>query len=276
MEEHVSWLTQFVNHYLGGAAFALLHALHIQPTHPDLPIPEHVVMSMVVFLIAAVGTLWLRPRLSVDNPGGAQQIVEMLFTNPLGFGIKDLLEENAHDKSGKYMAMVGSVSVFILLANLLSVFPAFSAPTAEKTVPLGCAIVIFLYFNWQGIKHHSVGYYLLTFAGSPRHLGDWLLGILLFPVELISTSARILSLTVRLWANIFASDLLYVIFLGLLVGPVTWGWGKSPVLGVAMGIFPAIIPVAFIGLHIFVAIIQTYVFTLLPSIYIGIATADEH
>lgn len=276
MEEHVSWLTQFVNHYLGGLAIALLHALHIQPSHPNLPIPEHVVMSMMVFAIGALVTLWLRPRLSVDNPGGAQQIAELLFTNPLGFGIKDLLEENAHDKTGKYMAMVGSVSVFILLANLLSVFPAFSAPTAEKTVPLGCAIVIFLYFNWQGIKHHSVGYYLLTFAGSPRKLGDWLLGILLFPVELISTSARILSLTVRLWANIFASDLLYVIFLGLLVGPVTWGWGKSPVLGVALGIFPAIIPVAFIGLHIFVAIIQTYVFTLLPSIYIGIATADEH
>jgi F-type H+-transporting ATPase subunit a len=276
MEEHVSWLTHFVNHYLGGTAIALLHALHIQPSHPDLPIPESVVMSMMVFVIGALITLWLKPRLSVENPGGAQQIAEMLFTNPLGFGIKDLLEENAHDKKGKYIALVGSVSVFILLANLLSVFPLFSAPTAEKTVPLGCAIVIFLYFNWQGIKHHSVGHYMLTFAGSPRTFGDALLGILLFPVELISTTARMLSLTVRLWANIFASDLLYVIFLGLLVGPVTWGWSKSPALGLALGIFPAVIPVAFIGLHIFVAIIQTYVFTLLPAIYIGIATADEH
>jgi F-type H+-transporting ATPase subunit a len=276
MEEHVSWLTQFVNHYLGGIALALLQALHIHPSHPDLPIPESVVMSMVVFVIGALGSLWLKPRLSVENPGGAQQIAELLLTNPLGFGVKDLLEENAHDKKGKYVAMVGSVSLFILLANLLSVFPLFSAPTAEKTVPLGCAIVIFLYFNWQGIKHHTVGYYLLTFAGSPRTFGDWLLGILLFPVELISTAARILSLTVRLWANIFASDLLYVIFLGLLVVPVTWGWEKSPALGVALGIFPAFIPIAFIGLHIFVAIIQTYVFTLLPSIYIGIATADEH
>jgi F-type H+-transporting ATPase subunit a len=276
MEEHVSWLTQFVNHYLGGAAFALLHALHLQPSHPDLPIPEHVVMCLMVFILGAIGSLWLRPRLSVDNPGGAQQIAEMLFTNPLGFGIQDLLEENAHDHKGKYVPMVGSVALFILLANLLSVFPLFSAPTAEKTVPLGCAIVIFIYFNWQGITHHGIGHYLLTFAGSPKKLGDWLLGILLFPVELFSTSVRLLSLTVRLWANIFASDLLYVIFLGLLVGPVTWGWEKSPVLGVALGIFPAFIPIAFIGLHIFVAIIQTYVFTLLPSIYIGIATADEH
>jgi F-type H+-transporting ATPase subunit a len=276
MEEHVSSLTHFVNHIFGGAALALLQALHIHPSHPDLPIPENVVMSVVVLLIGAVGSLWLRSRLSVENPGGAQQIAEMLFTNPLGFGIQDLLEENAHDHKGKYVPMVGGVALFILLANLLSVIPAFSAPTAVKTVPLGCAIVIFLYFNWQGIKHHTVGYYLLTFAGSPKSLGDWLLGILLFPVELISTAARILSLTVRLWANIFASDLLYVIFLGLLVAPVSWGWEKSPVLGVALGIFPAFIPIAFIGLHIFVAIIQTYVFTLLPSIYIGIATADEH
>ena len=276
MEERVSWLTQFVNHYLGGAAIALLHALRIQPSHPDLPIPEHVVMALVVFLIGALATLWLRPRLSVDNPGGAQQIAELLLTNPLGFGIQDLLEENAHDQKGQYLAMVGSVSVFILLANLLGVFPMFSSPTADKTVPLGCAIITLLYFNWQGIKHHGVARYLLTFAGSPKEMGDWFLGLLLFPVELFSTSVRLLSLTVRLWANIFASDLLYGIFVGLLAGLATWGWGKSPVLGVVLGIFPAIIPVAFIGLHIFVAIMQTYVFTLLPSVYLGIATAEEH
>ncbi|HTC62313.1 MAG TPA: F0F1 ATP synthase subunit A [Candidatus Saccharimonadales bacterium] len=276
MEGHVNWLTRFANHYLGGVALALLHALHIQPSHPDFPIPEHVVMSMIVFVIGALVTLWLKPRLSVDNPGGAQQIAEMLITNPIGFGIRDLLIENAHDKKGKYVAMVGSVAAFILLSNGLSVFPLFSAPTGDISVPLGCAIVVFLYFNWQGIKHHTVGYYMLTFAGSPKSLGDWFLGILLFPVELISTAARLLSLTVRLWANIFASDLLYVIFLGLFVQPVIWGLGKSTLLGVGLGIFPAIFPLPFIALQIFVAIIQAYVFTLLPSIYIGIATADEH
>ena len=276
METHVSWLTQIVNQVLGNFALGLLSALHIQPSNPATPIPEHVVMSFVVFVIGVLGTLWLRPRLSVDNPGGVQQVAELLITNPVGFGIRDLLDENVKHGGRRYMAMIGSVSVFILLANLLSLFPAFTAPTAEKAVPLGCAIVIFLYFNLQGIRHHGVGHYLLTFAGAPRSLGDWLLGILLFPVELISTSARILSLTVRLWANIFASDLLYVIFLGLLVQPAVWGWHKSPALGIILGIFPAIIPIAFIGLHIFVAIIQTYVFTLLPSIYIGIATADEH
>ena len=99
---------------------------------------------------------------------------------------------------------------------------------------------------------------------------------MLFPVELISTSARLLSLTVRLWANMFASDLIYSIFLGLLAGATTFGWSKNPILGVVLGIFPAIIPVAFIALHIFVAVVQAYVFTVLPSVYLGMATADEH
>ena len=132
METHVSWLTQIVNQYLGHAALALLSALHIQPSVPATPIPERVVMMGVVFLIGALGTLWLRPRLSVDNPGGAQQIAELLITNPVGFGIRDLLIENAHDKKGKHVAMVGSIAVFILVANILSLVPAFSAPTARE------------------------------------------------------------------------------------------------------------------------------------------------
>jgi F-type H+-transporting ATPase subunit a len=271
MESHISWLTQIVNQYLGHFALGLLSALHIQPSNPATPIPEHVVMSFVVFVIGVLGTLWLRSRLSVDNPGGVQQVAELLITNPIGFGIRDLLDENVKHDGRRYMAMIGSVSIFILLANLLSLIPALSAPTAEKAVPLGCAIVIFLYFNWQGIRHHGPLKYLKHVSGPV-----WWLSWLMFPVEIISTCARILSLTVRLWANIFASDLLYGIFLGLLIQPAVWGWNKSPALGVALGIFPAIIPLAFIGLHIFVAIIQTYVFTLLPSIYIGIATAEEH
>ncbi len=91
-----------------------------------------------------------------------------------------------------------------------------------------------------------------------------------------STTARLLSLTVRLWANIFASDMIYGLFLSLTLAPVVWGWEKSPVLGVILGIFPALIPLAFIALHIFVSIVQTYVFTILPAVYIGLATAEEH
>ena len=276
MAEHVTGLTEFVNHYLGRFALALLSALHIRPENPDMPIAEHVVMGVVVLIIGTLLALLLRSRLSVEKPGAAQQIAELLLTNPLGFGIKDLLEENVHHGALKLIPFVGSISVFVLLSNLLSVIPVFAAPTADKSVPLACAILTFLYFNWQGVRHHGVGHYLLTFAGSPRQLGDWLLAILLFPVELVSTSARILSLTVRLWANIVASDLLYTIFLGLFSMATIAAWSKSPVFGVVIAVLPATIPIAFIGLHIFVAIIQAYIFTVLPSVYLGMATADEH
>ena len=276
MEHELKQLTHWVNHLLGPLALQLLHALHIQPTDYDHPIPEYVVMSLVVLVVGILLAMILRTRLSVERPGGFQQAAEMLLTNPLGFGIKDLLEENVAHGAERYIPFIGAISIFILLSNLLSVFPAFSSPTGIAIVPLACASLVFLYFNWQGIRHHGVGHYLLTFAGSPKHFGDWLLAFLLFPVEIISTSARLLSLTVRLWANIFASDLIYGIFLGLLLGPFEWAWTKSPILGLIVGIFPVLVPIAFVGLHIFVSVIQAYIFTVLPSIYVGLAVADEH
>jgi F-type H+-transporting ATPase subunit a len=276
MEEHVSPLTRWFNHIFAPIALSLLHALHIQPKDYDTPIPEYVVMAIMVMVLCTVLALILRARLSVERPGAFQQIAELLFTNPLGFGIKDLLEENVGHGGEKYIAFTGSISIFILMSNLLSVFPALSAPTAFVYVPLACASLTFIYFNWQGVRHHGVGHYLLTFAGSPKNAADYALAVLLFPVELISTAARLLSLTVRLWANIFASDMLYTIFLSLLVKLTFFAWGKFAVLGAVLAVLPVAVPMAFIGLHIFVAIIQAYVFTVLPSIYLGIATADEH
>jgi len=276
MTEHVTGLAHFVNHLLGPYALALLSWLHITPDNRELPIPEHVVMAFVVLILGTILALFLRSRLSVEKPGATQQIAELLLTNPLGFGVKDLLEENVHHGAVKLIPFVGSISVFVLLSNLLSVFPVFAAPTADKTVPLACATLTFLFFNWQGIRHHGAGHYLLTFAGSPKKFGDWALAILLFPVEIVSTSARVLSLTVRLWANIVASDLLYTIFLSLFSMATVAAWSKSPVFGVVIAVLPATIPIAFIGLHIFVAIIQSYIFTVLPSVYLGMATADEH
>ncbi len=271
MTEHMTGLTQFVNHYLGQCALVLLSWLHIRPENREMPIPEHVVMGFLVLIVGTVLALLLRSRLSVERPGAFQQVAELLLTNPFGFGIKDLLEENVGHDGLKHVPWVGSISVFILLANLFSVFPLFAAPTGNVSVPLACAILTFFYFNLQGMRHHGPISYLKHFAGPVP-----LLSPLIFPVEIISTCARVLSLTVRLWANIFASDLLYAIFLSLLLNPMLWGWNKSPVLGVVLAVFPALIPIAFVGLHIFVAIIQTYVFTVLPSVYLGIATGEEH
>lgn len=252
MEHHESFVTHLLNQWLG--------------TH----FPDPVVVSFIVVLIGAGIALYLRPRLSVEEPGMLQQICEFLLINPVRFGIRDLLDDNVGHGGRKYMAFVGSVSIFILLCNLISLIPAFPSPTASVSVPLACAVLTFLHFNTAGFRKHGIGY-LKHFAGPSPVVAP-----LIFPVEIISTTARILSLTVRLWANIFASELIYAIFLGMLMLPMQYLWGKFPPAAVLVGVFTATIPVAFIGLHIFVAVVQAFVFTILPSVYLGLATAEEH
>ena len=128
MEEHLSEVTHWFNHVFGPTALRLLHALHIQPKDFDRPIPEFVVMSLIVLIFCTILALILRPQLSVERPGAMQQIAELLLTNPMGFGIKDLLEENVGDEANRFIAFTGSVSIFILFSNLLSLFPG--APVA--------------------------------------------------------------------------------------------------------------------------------------------------
>lgn len=272
MEEHVSPVTHFVNHYLGSFVLSILNALHIKPEDPALPIPQHVVMGLMVLGILTLLALVLRSRLSVEKPGTTQQIAEMLLTNRMRIGIRDVLDEAAGHHGRSFISFVGTISIFVLVSNLMSLFPMFSAPTGQQTVPLACASLTFLYFNFQGVRHLGARHYLKNFAaGTP-----WWIAWLIMPLEIFSTCARVLSLTVRLYANIFASDLIYVIFVSLLSGVATWGWNKSPVAGIAFGIFPALIPLAFILLHLLVAFVQAFIFTALPSVYLGLATAEEH
>src|SRR5258708_4388312 len=216
MGEQASWITQIVNHYLGGAALALLSALGIHPENPNLPIPEHVVMGLLVLLVGTIFALWVRSRLSVERPGASQQVAELLLKNPLGFGILDVLEENAGHDWERYVPVVGSVSIFVLLANLFGPFPFLKSPTSNVRVPLACAVITFLYFNWQGIRHHGFGGYLATFAGSPKRVADWALAILLFSVGFVNTAARPVSLSVRFVAELFASRIVLGIFVELL------------------------------------------------------------
>ena len=268
----ISPVTEFVNHYLGSFALAVLGALHLKPENPQLPIPQHVVMGLILVIGLTVVALILRSRLSVEKPGTMQQFAEMVLTNPMRIGIRDVLDEAGGHHARSFLCFVGTISIFVLCANLMSVFPWFTAPTSDKTVPLACASLTFLYFNYQGMKHLGPLHYLKNFsAGTPIWIA-WLI----LPLEMVSTCARVLSLTVRLYANIFASDMIYVIFVSLLSGVSAWGWSKSPVLGAAFGIFPALIPLIFVALHLLVAFVQAFIFTALPAVYLGLATAEEH
>jgi F-type H+-transporting ATPase subunit a len=263
-------ITHLLNQVLGSTVAGALHALGFQVS-PDEAIPESLVMALVTFVLGVVLVLLLKPRISVERPGALQQVCEALLTNPTKFGIRDLLDENSGHDARKYLPMVGTISIFILIANLLGLVPVLRPPTEYPAVPLACALITFVYFNGQGVRVHGVAGYLGHFAGPTPFLAP-----LLFPVEIISTSARILSLTVRLYANIFASELIYLIFLKLMVSPVDHFSQTLPAVAVVLGIFPLTIPILFLGLAIFVAVVQAMVFTILPAIYLGMATAHEH
>jgi F-type H+-transporting ATPase subunit a len=269
MEEHVLGITKFVNLLLGKPVAALLAALHIQPSNPEYPIPNHVVMELVVLLFAIVFFSWLKGKLSVDRPGGVQQCMELLISNPMKLGVRDLLENGIPHGAEEYVPMLGSIGIFILIANLISLVPIFESPTAQVSVPFGCAIVVFLYYNWCGIRKNGFGY-------GKHFLGPNLgLAPIMLPVEIFSNAARLLSLTVRLWVNMMVSELLYGIFLGLLLELFLF-LGKLNTIGYAAFILPLFFPVIFIALHIFVAILQAFVFTVLPAIYVAGAVSEGH
>lgn len=270
MGEQVLGVTKVVNWLLGKPAGMLLAALHIAPSNPDYPIPNHIAMELLVFVVAIVFFLWLKSRLSIEDPGGAQQCMEMFLTNPMGVGVRDLLDENVGHEGYRYVAMLGSIGLFVLFCNMISLVPGLESPTATSSVPLGCAVVVFLHYNFAGVRHHGPVRYGLHFLGPVPAMA-----VIMLPIEVVSHLARLLSLTVRLWVNMLVSELLYGLFLGLTVALFiftrsfgTWGYLIAPV--------PLLVPLIFIALHVFVGFLQAFVFTLLPAIYLGGAVGEEH
>src|SRR5438445_7522901 len=205
MVEHILVVTNLINWLLGKPAAALLSALHIHPENPQYPIPNHIAMEFVVFAFVVVFFLWLKSRLSVDRPGGTQQCLEILLTNPMGLGVRDLLQSMVGHGSERYIAMIGSIGMFVLVCNLISLVPVFASPTATSSVPLACAVIVFLYYNYSGVRHHGPLGYGKHFLGPSLPLSPFML-----PIELISNFALLLSLTVRLWVHMLVSELIFL------------------------------------------------------------------
>ena len=189
--------------------------------------------------------LIVRLTLSVEKPNPAQQIAEMI--HELGGGLADQIIGHGYQR---FQAFVTCIFLFVLSCNLLGLIPGLSAPTTFPSVPLGLALTTFVYYNFNGIRANGILGYLKQIAGP-----IWWIAWLIFPIELISHLARILSLTIRLYANMFASDMVSLGFFSLV---------------------PIGVPVIFLGLHIFVSVIQAFVFMLLTMIYLSLAVSHEH
>ncbi len=221
--------------------------LHIQPDHPSHPINNTLTLELLVFAGLVLFFLIVRASLSVEKPGSAQHVAELV--HEFVSGQADQVMGHGNEP---FLPVLTCLLLFILLCNLLGLFPGIDTPTANPVVPLGLAVCAFVYYNWNGLRAAGLG--SATRSTSWDRSGGSRL--LLFPIEIISHLARIMSLTIRLYANMFASDLITLIFFSGL---------------------PLLVPMVGLGLHLFVAVIQAYIFMLLNMIYLAEATAHpEH
>jgi len=237
--------TRLMNDLFGGIATALLRALGFHPANPAAPINEAFALEMLVACGLILFFLVVRLTLSVDKPNAVQQIAEMIheFTGSqaeqvIGHGYE------------RFQPFVTCVLLFILLNNFMGLFPRVITPTSQPAVPLGIAALTFLYYNFHGLRVHGPIRYFKQFAGPV-----WWMSPLMFLIEVISHLARMMSLTIRLYANMLASDLLVLI---------------------GFSMIPLAFPVLPLALHFFVSIIQAYVFMLLAMIYLSLAVSHEH
>lgn len=271
MEHHPTWIGNLINDLLGWLVLPLLEVVGIHPHDTARPIPDHIATELFIVFLCVLFFLWFRRRLSADDPGALQLCFEQLLSNNFRVGIYDLLDEIVGHGGRKYLAIIGTVGLFVLLCNSISLIPGFVSPTAHHTVPLGCALAVFLYYNYAGARTHGVVGYGKHFLGPVLPMAP-----LMLPIEIISHSARLLSLTVRLWVNMVVSELLYLTFLGLGIFIMTAALHVNKILGAVAALAPLVLPLAFVVLHVFVAFLQAFVFTLLPVVYVGGAVAEEH
>lgn len=239
------WITRLLNGIFAGPVDALLNAVGVHPANPARPINDTFALEVFVAFCMVVFFVIVRLTLSVEKPGFAQHIAEM---------VNEFVGSQAEQVIGhhyqRYMAFVTCVVLFVLFNNVLGLLPGVVTPTSAPVVPLGIALCTFVYYHYHGFREQGLIGYMKHFAGP-----IWWIAWLLFPIELISHFARIMSLTIRLFANMFASDLLTLVtFSGV----------------------PFVLPVAPLALHFAVSLIQAYVFMLLTMIYVGQAVSHEH
>lgn len=230
--EHHSVLYEPFNKYIWRHAFGL-------------DVPDHVIMALLVLLVSSIVFPLAARSFSRDNPGKFQHFLEMIVG-----GIKALLEDIVgHGAGSKYLYIIGSFAVFIFLSNIFGLFYFLQPPTGNPNTTFALALSSFVYYNYQGIKTQGLLHYLKHFAGPLP-----LLAPLMIPIEIIGHLARILSLAMRLFGNIF---------------------GEHTATGIFVGMMPLLLPWPMMGLGIFGAVLQTFVFIMLTMVYIGGAVAAE-
>ena len=246
--EHPLLIVQWFNALFGPLAAAALRPLGITFAAGDKVFPDHIVMGVLILVGATILCLIIRSRLSVDNPGKLQVLLETLIS-----AVNGMLDENIGPKGRQFLPLVGSVGLFILVGNLMGLIPGLMAPTSNINTTLGCALTVWVYYQFHGFKAQGLLGYLKHFA-TPPGAPIWIAPVY-FPIEVISHLSRVLSLSVRLFGNIFGEELVILIL---------------------FTIVPFIVPLPMMFLGIITAVLQAFIFVMLTMIYLQGAVVFEH
>jgi len=240
--EHSLWIVDAFNRVFGPPVAALLGLAGIEVPDPLHVVPDYLVMVLIVAVLVAVllGLASRRPKLV---PGPRQSVAEMIVQM-----FEGLIVETAGPEGRKYLPVVGTVGIFVFGCNMIGLVPGFMSPTSKLNVTLGCGLVVFFYYHAQGVKAQGLKYFKHFMGPIPA------LAPLMLPIEVISHFSRPVSLSMRLFGNIFAEELLIVIM---------------------ASIIPFLLPLPFMAVAIFTSLIQSFVFVLLSCIYIAGAVAHE-
>jgi F-type H+-transporting ATPase subunit a len=246
--EHELWIVQAANAVFGPAVNAFLGLFGYHAADPAKVIPNYLVMVYLIVAVLIALALVLRARLSVENPGKLQIVFEDLVG-----GLRGMLEDIVGPKGPNFIALVGTVGAFILLSNLAGLVPGLMAPTSSINVTLGCAITVWVYYHYHGIRTQGIFAYVKHFAAPPG--APVFIAPIMFPIEVISHFSRVLSLSLRLFGNIF---------------------GEEMVIAILFSLVPFLLPVPMMFLGIITASLQAFIFVMLTMIYLGGAVAAEH
>ncbi len=267
--EHVPIIVEKLNHWIGPAVFELqkqimppiYQAVRVFGDHwpgegktfeqymaeGNLPIPTHVVMFLFVVVLAVVVLTFLRGKLSAESPTTRQQTFEVGVE-----AIRGLLSDLVGPGGMKHFPVVATFGLLILLSNLTGMLPDMVAPTANYNVTLALALTSFIYYNFVGIRENGLLGHLRHFAGPVLWLAP-----LMFPIELVSNFARILSLSMRLFGNIY---------------------GEEQVSGAISAMVQWVVPALLMPLGLLTSVLQTFIFIVLSMVYLGEVShhAEDH
>lgn len=230
-------------------------------------VQEHHIAPVVftVFAGIAAAVLVVFALLSTRNmqkrPGKLQNLAELIYE-----GFEGLVVSTAGEHGRKYVPLVGTLFLYILICNLFGLLPApFVAPTASLNTTIALALLVFLYVQFEGIRTNGIGGYLGHFAGIGKV--PLFIAPLLFVVELMGELAKPFSLAIRLYGNMFGKEQVVLALIGFFAIPLF----KSYYIPL-----PVQFPILLLGL--LVAFVQAFVFALLTTIYLGLMTehVSEH